>query len=253
VLATQLERGRHQLRQLRSRTILGLADSQYNEAELRRVGYESTDVLPIVLNEDAYDFAPNRKLVETYRDGRPNLLFVGRLVPHKCQGDLIKMMHYLKDILPDSHLFLVGSPSVSSYEEWLEDLAVDLGVNDQVLITGHVSQRDLVTYYLLADFYVSMSEHEGLGKPLVESMYFRVPIVAYAAAAVPETLGGTGVLVNRKELEVVAELIAFLWRDNCLCERLVSEQRNRVDMFLIENVKRSWLRFEKFIKATTLF
>ena len=52
-----------------------------------------------------------------------------------------------------------------------------------------------------------MSEHEGFCVPLVEAMYFRVPIVAYAAAAVPDTLGGCGVLVTDKLPETIAEAI----------------------------------------------
>jgi glycosyltransferase involved in cell wall biosynthesis len=248
-LAAQLTRGRHQLQSLRSRTLLGLGVSKYDEKELYHLGYKPTGVLPIVLDEHAYDFSPVSQLLNTYKAGGPNLLFVGRLVPNKCQDDLIKLMYHMKRVIPSARLFLVGSPWLATYVEWLRELAVDLDVSDRVVITGHVSQRDLVTYYQLADFYISMSEHEGLGKPLIESMYFGVPIIAYAAAAIPETLGGTGILVHEKDLEIVAELIMYLWKSNGLYKSLVRKQQDHVEMFSVRNVRGIWSKIEEFIRG----
>jgi glycosyltransferase involved in cell wall biosynthesis len=51
---------------------------------------------------------------------------------------------------------------------------------------------------------VVLSEHEGFCVPLLEAMHHRVPIVAYAAAAVPETLGAAGVLLESKDPCTVA-------------------------------------------------
>ena len=56
-----------------------------------------------------------------------------------------------------------------------------------------------------------MSEHEGFGVPLVESMLMRAPVLAFAATAVPHTLGGAGVLFRDKAaLAEVAELAHLL-------------------------------------------
>ena len=65
---------------------------------------------------------------------------------------------------------------------------------------GHVTHDDLLACYATAGVFVSMSEHEGFGVPLVESMLMRVPILAYSATAVPHTLGGAGVSVLPEEL-----------------------------------------------------
>ena len=45
-----------------------------------------------------------------------------------------------------------------------------------------------------------MSEHEGFCAPLVEALARGVPVVARRAAAVPETLGGAGLLVDDPDL-----------------------------------------------------
>ena len=65
---------------------------------------------------------------------------------------------------------------------------------DRFWFTGPVPDEDLGAFYRWADAYVSLSEHEGFCVPLVEAMAADVPVLAYAAGAVPETLGGAGVL-----------------------------------------------------------
>src|SRR5690606_34829568 len=124
---------------------------------------------------------------------------------------------------------------------WLTALADDLGLNDSaVRVTGHVSHQEMVTYYRCADVYVSMSEHEGFGKPLIESMYCGLPVVAYASTAVPDTLGDAGILFHRKDYEGLAELIDRLTRDAALRQRIVARQTRRVQAFLEPAVRRQW-------------
>jgi glycosyltransferase involved in cell wall biosynthesis len=175
-----------------------------------------------------------------YGDGGPNLLFVGRLVPNKRQEDLVKLLHACRRILPTARLFLVGVEWVAGYADWLAELARSLGVEDRVVMPGRVSQPDLLAYYRLANLYVSMSEHEGFGKPLVESMYLGVPVLAFAAGAVEETLGGCGVLFRHKHYPALAELVDLLLADEGLRERLVARGRARAAAFLAPAVREQW-------------
>ena len=246
LLATQVERGREQLYRLRERTALALGDSSFNESELRQAGYVHTGVLPIVLDPAQYDLEPNPDLLARHQGGGVKLLFVGRLVPNKRQEDLIKLLWYYRRIDSKARLFLVGSPGASSYPEWLRALAEMLGLADAVVFAGHVSQRDLVTYYRLVDIYVSMSEHEGFGKPLIESMYFGLPVLAYAAAGVPETMGGAGVLFREKDYEALAELVDIVVKDEALRNRIIARERERVKEFLEPVVRRKWEQYLLF-------
>lgn len=242
-LAAQLEKGRAQLIDLAARTILGLGVSRYDELELQDAGFSPTGTLPIPLEESRYQVEPNPHLLERYQGDGPNLLFVGRLIPNKRQEDLIRLLYYYHRIVPSARLFLVGSPWVPVYADWLRDLAGELGLSEAVIFAGHVSQRDLVTYYHLADVYVSMSEHEGLGKPLIESMYFGVPVLAYAAAAVPETMGGAGVLFHKKDYEALAELVDIAVKNREFRERIIMQQKERIQVFLEHNVRQIWRDF----------
>ncbi|GAP64347.1 hypothetical protein ARMA_2770 [Ardenticatena maritima] len=246
-LAAQLEQGRAQLHTLRAHTVLAVADSAYNERELREAGYEQTDVLPIVLHAEPYDQPINPDLARGLRERGPNLLFVGRLVPNKRQDDLIKLLWFYKRIRPQARLILVGSSWLPTYSQWLRGLAFDVGLGDSVWFTEHVPERDLVTFYRSADVYVSMSEHEGFGKPFIESMYCGLPIVAYAAAAVPDTVGDAGILFTRKDFEAVAELIDVVVHDTALRERLIQNGRRRVQRMLEPAVRQRFMEFlERF-------
>ncbi|MBA3532462.1 MAG: glycosyltransferase [Ardenticatenales bacterium] len=220
-----------------SRTPLALAVSAYNEEELRAVGYQQTRVLPLSLDESQYRFPTNPALVEQFQKYGPKLLFVGRQVPNKKPEDLLKLLYYYRRIEPTACLILVGAPWLPNYERWLHDLACDLGVGGDVFFLGHVSQQDMVTYYRMANLYVSMSEHEGVGKPLIESMYLDLPVMAYAAAGVPYTLGEAGMLFQHKDYEALAELTDMLVTDQSLRSRILAGQRRRVQHFLQDHVR----------------
>jgi glycosyltransferase involved in cell wall biosynthesis len=104
--------------------------------------------------------------------------------------------------------------------------------------TGPVPDADLAAFYRWADVYVSLSEHEGFCVPLVEAMAADVPVLAYSAGAVPETLGGAGVLFTPKDLELAAEAMGMLVYDRRFRESILEGQRARVAAFSRDAVQR---------------
>ncbi len=242
-LARQLQQGIEQLGALRTRTDLALADSPFNEAELRTAGFTHTGVLPITLEESRYQTPTNAQLVEKLRTRHPLLLFVGRLIPNKRQEDLLKLLYYYRRIEPAATLVLVGAKSLPAYGRWLQEMVRTLGLADHVIITDHVTHEEMITYFRTADLYVSMSEHEGFGKPLIESMHLGLPVLAYAATSVPGTLGGAGVLFHEKNFEVLAEMVDLLVKDPALRQRIIAHQQERVQAFLAPQVKQQWQQY----------
>jgi len=86
-------------------------------------------------------------------------------------------------------------------------------------------------YYQHAAVYTSLSEHEGFCVPLVEAMAADVPVLAYSAAAVPDTLGGAGVQFAPKDLEFAAELLGELAFNDDLRASVIAGQRRRLEDF----------------------
>lgn len=234
--------GRAQLATLRPHTRLALAVSPYNEAELRQAGYPETDVLPIVLPAAAYDQPTDGPFAAQLRAHRPSLLFVGRLSPNKRQEDLVQLLVHYRRLQPNAHLTLVGDRWDVGYDRWVEKLAADYGVADGVTLTGKVSQAALVTAYRSADLFISMSEHEGFGQPLIEAMYLGLPVLAFASSGVPATLAAAGVQFLRKDFARLAELVDILVHDDALRARIVARQQNRAADFLDDAVAATFRR-----------
>ena len=81
--------------------------------------------------------------------------------------------------------------------------------------------------------FVLLSEHEGFNVPVLEAMHFDVPVVAFAAAAVPGTVGDAGLLLTDKHPVVVATAVERLRSDASLRQGLVDAGRKRVEHFSI--------------------
>jgi len=227
-------RGREQLASLREQTVLALARSDYSLQELCALGFEHTQVLPVIVTDVLEQVQPDEKVLTRFDHGTgwDDFLFVGRVVPNKCQEDLVKLLYFYRQIKLHSRLFLVGSWSnTRRYAAWLRQFARRLGLADAVYLCGHVSIPALAAYYRLADVFVCMSEHEGFGIPLVEAMRLGVPVVAYASTAVPETMGGAGILIHEKRFAVVAELVRVLLEDAGFRQRIIARQQTRARAF----------------------
>jgi L-malate glycosyltransferase len=232
-LARLQKQGREELSSLVALTVLALGDSEYNRRELVSAGFTRTDVLPISVDWDRYDIGADVSLLTSLKDGSDNFLFVGRIAPNKRQDDLVRLFAlYARHIRPRSRLILVGSWSgTERYLAELRDLTTELGIADRVLFAGHVGQRELVTYYRAADVFVCASEHEGFCVPLLEAMYFGMPILARGAAAVPHTLGDSGILYHGPPSPVVAEMAHLMVADTRLRERVIEQQHQRLAAF----------------------
>lgn len=229
--ATYAAKGRDQLLAYRRHVDFAFANSEYTRRELDCIGFKQTDILPITFAlEELRRVNPNPSLVETLGSTN-NFLFVGRIAPNKKQEDVIRTFsYYHKNVNSNSRLFLVGGFEGSDgYYGLLRALAEEVAVEGSVFFPGRVSAEDLVTYYKYASLFLSMSEHEGFCVPLVESMLFGVPILAYSAAAVPFTLGGAGVLFTSKDIPLVAEMAHYLLTDNGLRCRALETQRQRLE------------------------
>jgi glycosyltransferase involved in cell wall biosynthesis len=198
--------GRRELAAFAPRTSLGLADSEFNRRELVLAGFAPTAVLPIAHEEPAAAVSPVARRL--WNDGRVNILFVGRIIPNKKIDDLVRAFAvYQRHLQPRSRLLLVGDyRGHERYFDRLQEMVRALGAQE-VVFTGHVDDDDLRACYADADLFLCLSEHEGYCVPLVEAMAAGVPVVAYDAGAVSETLRGGGLLLRDKAPEAVAETV----------------------------------------------
>jgi len=231
-------RGREELKGLRDVVELALGVSEYNRRELEEMGFKETGVLPIILDEAIYSRRPDRRYLRAFGDRKVNILHVGRIAPNKRIEDVIKVFYfYHHKINPSSRLLLVGTDTdMENYSFALKDFARDLGL-EEVYFLGLASHEELNACYRVARVYICMSEHEGFCVPLLEAMYFGVPIIAYNSSGIPYTLGDSGILINKKRFEEIAEMVDILVSDKGVRDKVIDGQRKRLGDFSRERLK----------------
>lgn len=229
-----LETGRAALGRLARHFVCSVGDSAFNAAELRACGFHAPGVLPIIVDPDRWNVAPDEALMRELQDGRTNILFVGRCAPNKRQDALAEIFAEYVRLDARSRLIFAGEGKDSDpYVRHVRRRLERLGLARRVRLTGSISESALLAYYRTAHLYLSPSEHEGFGVPLVEAMWFDVPVLARRGTAVTETLGEAGVVYDAGESPArIAQLAHSLARtDEDLRRRVVLAQRLRREAF----------------------
>ncbi len=222
---------RDELYQLAGMAERAFAYSRFSAEELTACGFPPPEVFPFTVDWKAFDVAPDEQFAAQFEDGCTNLLFVGRAVPNKRVEDVLRVFTAYQRLFDrEARLLVAGQFSLHSpYVAWLKELRSALGP-ERVHFLGRVTQPQLSALYRVAHAYLSMSRHEGFGVPLLEAMHRDVPVVAYGAAAVPETMGGAGLVLRNDDPVVAAEALAVLKRDG-VRERVLAGQRERLRAF----------------------
>ena len=243
--------GRRELSAYASRCDLALGDSEFNKQELDLMNFPRTDVLPVIPNFDHLDVPGNRLLADGFDDDWINILFVGRLIPNKKIEDLIKAFHVYKSRYnPKSRLLLVGAQNgFRDYVSSLHSLVAKLNADDIHLI-GHISNEELTTLYDIADLFLSASEHEGFCVPLLEAFYKNVPVMAYAASAIPTTMDGGGVLYENKDPRYIAATINSVLSDEKLLDKVLSNQDAALKRLQKKDFSKLLLAFVNQVKSS---
>jgi glycosyltransferase involved in cell wall biosynthesis len=249
VAARSMARARQELARLAPLTGLAVADSAFNRAELDEMGYRRTAVCPLLVDLEEYHQEPDPKLAARLRRRREGLgtlgrhwLFVGRIAPNKCQHDVIAAFAIYRRLFdPEAHLTLVGGPTSLRYLRAVDQMTAQLELGDHVEIRSDVPFTQIIAYFSDADVLVCLSEHEGFCVPILEAMELGLPVVAYQAAAVTDTVGSAGVLLDDKDPLVVACAVDDLLGDAARRANLVAAGRARAAEFSLESAARCFL------------
>jgi FkbM family methyltransferase len=223
--------GRSQLAQMRQHVAAALADSEYNAIELRSIGFNPVRVCSLLF--DPADLIRPRD--EAPDPARPfTVLFVGRIIESKGQLELIEAFAvFVRTFGRPARLVLVGrhGGEEDNYLRALRGAVQTHGLTGSVIITGAVSDAERDAWYGVAHLYVSLSQHEGFGVPLVEAMANAVPVLAWPAGAVADTLGGAGELIADRSQSAVAGRMLALARDAARRTALVEAGRRALERF----------------------
>lgn len=237
-VADVLELGRRQLPAIVGAFSTGLSDSVYNAQELEGLGLHGLDVWPLSIDPRQWNELPDHQLSRQFGDGRTNLLFVGRVAPNKRQDLLIEMVAEYRRFDPQVRLIIAGGYGPEeSYTLHVKSLIAKFGLERHVVMTNKLSPAQIQACWSTAHAFVSMSGHEGFGVPLIEAMWWDLPVIAYANTAIPETLGDAGVLVpvEASPARFAATVRAVLVSPEARRSIILQQRRRRCD-FLPESI-----------------
>ena len=88
-----------------------------------------------------------------------------------------------------------------------------LGITDDVIVTGMVSDDELAALYNSASLVVHPSRYEGFGLPVLEAMQCGAPVITTTASSLPEVGGDAAVLVDPEDAAAMAAAMASLLDD----------------------------------------
>ena len=249
-IARQCYTGRRELGAYAARCDLAVGDSEFNRVELDALGFPRTGVLPVVPDFSHLDVTPHPWLARQFDDESTNVLFVGRIIPNKRIDDVIRFFHaYRSRYDPAARLLLVGSHTLfDDYRASIAHLIRRLGARN-VHLVGHVTNEELTAFYDVADLFLSASEHEGFCVPLIEAFHKRIPVIAFAAAAVPATMDGGGILYGHKDPRHVAALINAVLTDPALEDEVLASQDEALDRLRARDFAGTLLEFVERVRA----
>ena len=238
-------RGRRELTAYISRCDIALGDSEYNRQELEQLGFAASDVLPVVPDFSHLDGPPSELEAADFDDGWTNILFVGRVIPEQeVRGSSSGRFTSIEHGTTRARGCCWSAPTAGSRRTWRCCSRSSRGsARRDVHFLGHVSNEELTALYDVADLFLCASEHEGFCVPLVESFYKRVPVLAFAATAVPATMDGGGVLYTTKDPFEVARLMAAILDDPDVETAVLASQDAALARLLQRDFAGTLLRF----------
>jgi glycosyltransferase involved in cell wall biosynthesis len=235
-VADDIEHGIAELPELCRLSDARWADSAFNAREIEELGF-SCEVAELLVDPVRWGGVRNAGIYSAVSSAPGvQVLYVGRLAPNKCVEDVIKSFYFLvKYIDTQSRLRIVGiDTDTELYSFSLRELAHYLGIASSVEFVGQMADDEVQAMYEASDVYVSMSEHEGFCLPLIEAMHFGCPVIAYAAGAVPDTVGSGGILVREKRHAEIGALMARVGQPGELRSVMQDRGRERTQYFSFE-------------------
>jgi phosphatidylinositol alpha-mannosyltransferase len=177
-----------------------------------------------------------------YADGRPNILYLGRLEKRKGLPHLLKAYRRVKEEMPEARLIVVGEGGLrAACERYVRSTRLA-----DVVFTGRVSDEEKARYFKTAHVYCAPNMGaESQGIVLLEAMSAGRPVVAsnIEGFATVVTHGVEGLLVLPEDIEGLAAAIVQLLRDpNLRCE-MGERGRQRAQQYSWERISQRVLSY----------
>jgi glycosyltransferase involved in cell wall biosynthesis len=148
-----------------------------------------------------------RAYVARFGVSRPFLLFVSSLWRYKNADGVLRAWKLIRHELAGRQLVILGAERDQKYSLELHQLVAELGIADDVIFAGGVSNEETVHFYRAADLLVYPSFNETFGLPILEAMACACPVVTSNVSSMPEIAGGAAILTDPHDPSAIARSI----------------------------------------------
>jgi glycosyltransferase involved in cell wall biosynthesis len=163
------------------------------------------------------------------RSTRPFVLAVSSLMAHKNFDKLLLGFSRFRQSRPDVRLVVAGVRGRDTRR--LESIREGLGLGDAVTFTGWIPRSDLLELFATAEAFVFASKYEGFGIPVLEALTAGIPLACSDIPVLREIAGEAACFFDPDEPESIARVLAELFDDPALCERLRAAGLERAQRF----------------------
>lgn len=162
------------------------------------------------------------------------MISVGRLVPWKGFKELIEMMPYILESVPEVKLHIIGN---GPQRAELEKVIRDLNLSKKVLLLGKISRRELLMRKRLSDIFIFNTHWESFSFDTVESMSLGLPVITTNIGPLPELIENDkdGVLVEPDNKEQIKNAIVKVLQNDNFRLSIIKNARKKSKKFSIQN------------------
>jgi glycosyltransferase involved in cell wall biosynthesis len=182
----------------------------------------------------------------------PYAIYPAKPWPHKNHERLFAALAKLRKESGLRIPLVCTGRAVKGKEGFLESLAEEYAIKDQIVCTGYLSESDIQYYLANARIMLYPSLFEGLGIPLLEAMDQGVPIVCSNVSCIPEVVGKSAMMFNPYSVDDIATKLATIWSDDGLRSDLVERGKERAKDFAWDQAASSFHLLYRFIAKRTL-
>jgi glycosyltransferase involved in cell wall biosynthesis len=168
------------------------------------------------------------------------ILFVGILEPRKNLMNLVHAFVLAKRRAKLDHALVLAGERGWDFDR-LAFTIEQSGFSKQIILPGHIADKDLSALYSAADLFTLVSWHEGFGLPIIEAMACGTPVIASNVSSLPEVLGDAGILVDPNQPEEIAAQIVRVLTDSDLAQEMVIRGESRARLFSTERFRQGIL------------
>jgi len=209
--------------------------SEFSRNEILRLTSADSDKLTVIYNAVDEKFSTD---VEYRQSDEKYILFVGNIKPHKNLHNALRAFRIFLQKNNNYKFYIVGKKD--GLVTGINNLdALVKGIENSVIFTGYISDRELKEYYANTSIFFFPSKYEGFGFPILEAMKFSIPIVSSNSTSLPEVGGDAILYCDPNDInDMVKKLESVLDNKNAFSRM---KYKNQLKKFSWENSAKKYI------------